>query len=102
MSQTSTLKGQCIAEFLGTGLLIFFGVGCVAALKVAGASFGQWEISVIWGLGVAMATTRPQGFPARILTPLLPLHCGCLPVSTSAKLFLLSFHKLPALSVLRL
>ncbi|MDM9322101.1 aquaporin, partial [Escherichia coli] len=35
MSQTSTLKGQCIAEFLGTGLLIFFGVGCVAALKVA-------------------------------------------------------------------
>ena len=22
MSQTSTLKGQCIAEFLGTGLLI--------------------------------------------------------------------------------
>ena len=47
MSQTSTLKGQCIAEFLGTGLLIFFGVGCVAALKVAGASFGQWEISVI-------------------------------------------------------
>ena len=42
MSQTSTLKGQCIAEFLGTGLLIFFGVGCVAALKVAGASFGQW------------------------------------------------------------
>ena len=54
MSQTSTLKGQCIAEFLGTGLLIFFGVGCVAALKVAGASFGQWEISVIWGLGVFM------------------------------------------------
>lgn len=51
MSQTSTLKGQCIAEFLGTGLLIFFGVGCVAALKVAGASFGQWEISVIWDWG---------------------------------------------------
>ncbi|WP_016596082.1 aquaporin, partial [Yersinia pestis] len=54
MSQTasSTLKGQCIAEFLGTGLLIFFGAGCVAALKLAGASFGQWEISIIWGLGV--------------------------------------------------
>ena len=61
MSQTSTLKGQCIAEFLGTGLLIFFGVGCVAALKVAGASFGQWEISVIWGLGVA--NRNLQGVP---------------------------------------
>lgn len=102
MSQTSTLKGQCIAEFLGTGLLIFFGVGCVAALKVAGASFGQWEISVIWGLGVAMAIYLTAGVSGAHLIPLLPLHCGCLPVSTSAKLFLLSFHKLPALSVLRL
>ena len=55
MNQTSTLTGQCVAEFLGTGLLIFFGAGCVAALRVAGASFGQWEISIIWGLGVAMA-----------------------------------------------
>jgi glycerol uptake facilitator protein len=57
MSQTmsSTLKGQCIAEFLGTGLIIFFGAGCVAALKLAGAGFGQWEISIVWGFGVAMA-----------------------------------------------
>ena len=35
-----SLKAACIGEFLGTGLLIFFGVGCVAALKVAGAGFG--------------------------------------------------------------
>ena len=34
-----SLKANCIGEFLGTALLIFFGVGCVAALKVAGASF---------------------------------------------------------------
>ena len=51
MSQTSTLKGQCIAEFLGTGLLIFFGVGCVAALKVAGASFYQYYLGSGRGYG---------------------------------------------------
>lgn len=45
-----TLSAQCMAEFIGTALLIFFGTGCVAALKVAGASFGLWEISIIWGL----------------------------------------------------
>ena len=45
---TPSLFGQCLAEFLGTAL-IFFGTGCVAALKVAGASFGLWEISIIWG-----------------------------------------------------
>lgn len=69
MSQTSTLKGQCIAEFLGTGLLIFFGVGCVSALKVAGASFGQWEISIIWGLGVAMAIYLTAGVSGAHLNP---------------------------------
>lgn len=71
MSQTasSTLKGQCIAEFLGTALLIFFGCGCVAALKLAGASFGQWEISIIWGLGVAMAVYLTSAISGAHLNP---------------------------------
>jgi len=71
MSQTatSTLKGQCIAEFLGTGLIIFFGAGCVAALKLAGASFGQWEISIIWGLGVSMAIYLSAAISGAHLNP---------------------------------
>lgn len=43
MSQTSTLKGQCIAEFLGTGLLIFFGVGLRCSTK------SRW--CVFWSVG---------------------------------------------------
>ncbi|MFA9352887.1 aquaporin, partial [Escherichia coli] len=39
-----SLRAQCIAEFLGTGLFLFFGIGCLSALKVAGASLGLWEI----------------------------------------------------------
>jgi len=71
MSQTATptLKGQCIAEFLGTGLILFFGAGCVAALKLAGASFGQWEISVIWGLGVSMAIYMSAAISGAHLNP---------------------------------
>ena len=60
-TQHPTLSGQCMAEFLGTALLIFFGTGCVAALKVAGASFGLWEISIIWGIGVSMAIYLTAG-----------------------------------------
>lgn len=63
------LNRQCVAEFLGTGLLIFFGAGCVAALRVAGASFGQWEISIIWGLGVAMAIYLTAGVSGAHLNP---------------------------------
>src|SRR5471030_2796889 len=71
MSQTmsSTLKGQCIAEFLGTGLIIFFGAGCVAALKLAGAAFGQWEMSIVWGFGVAMAIYLTAAISGAHLSP---------------------------------
>ena len=54
-TRTQYPAGECLAEFIGTGLLIFFGVGCVAALVLAGANFGQWKISITWGLGVAIA-----------------------------------------------
>lgn len=70
MSQsTSTLKGQCIAEFLGVGTIIFFGAGCVAAMKLAGASFGQWEISIIWGIAVAMAVYLSAAISGAHLNP---------------------------------
>lgn len=67
--QQPTLTGQCLAEFLGTALLIFFGTGCVAALKVAGASFGLWEISIIWGIGVSMAIYLTAGVSGAHLNP---------------------------------
>ncbi|MCW1243268.1 aquaporin [Pseudomonas sp. SAICEU22] len=63
------LSSQCLAEFLGTALLIFFGTGCVAALKVAGASFGLWEISIIWGVGVSMAIYLSAGISGAHLNP---------------------------------
>lgn len=64
-----TLLGQCIAEFIGTGLLIFFGVGCVAALVLTGAQFGQWEISIIWGFGVAIAIYCTAGVSGAHINP---------------------------------
>ncbi|MBK0004661.1 aquaporin family protein [Erwinia sp. S43] len=66
---TSTLKGQCIAEFLGTATILFFGAGCVAALKLAGAAFGQWEVSIVWGVAVAMAVYLSAGISGAHLNP---------------------------------
>ncbi|WP_340616492.1 MIP/aquaporin family protein [Xenorhabdus entomophaga] len=71
MSQTTnpTLSGQCISEFLGTALLVFFGLGCVAAARLAGAQLGLWEISIIWGLGVALAVYLTAGISGAHLNP---------------------------------
>lgn len=64
-----SLSSQCTAEFLGVALLILFGTGCVAALKLAGASFGLWEVSVVWGLGVSMAIYLTAGVSGAHLNP---------------------------------
>ncbi|MCK5780539.1 MAG: aquaporin family protein [Psychrilyobacter sp.] len=67
------LLGECLSEFLGTAILIFFGVGCVAALVVAGVSMGQWEISIIWGLGVTIAIYVTAGVSGAHLNPAVTL-----------------------------
>jgi glycerol uptake facilitator protein len=64
-----TIVGECIAEFIGTGLLIFFGVGCVAALVLTGAQFGQWEVSIIWGFGVSIAIYCTAGVSGAHINP---------------------------------
>jgi len=64
-----SLFGQCIAEFIGTGLLIFFGVGCVAALILTGAQYTQWEISIIWGFAVAIAIYCTAGVSGAHINP---------------------------------
>ncbi|MGM3387310.1 aquaporin [Stutzerimonas stutzeri] len=69
ITSTPTLRGQCIAEFLGTALLIFFGTGCVAAMKLGGAELGLWEISIIWGIGVSMAVYLAAGVSGAHLNP---------------------------------
>ncbi|MGF1704573.1 MIP/aquaporin family protein [Enterovibrio baiacu] len=68
-NQQHTLLGQCIAEFIGTALLVFFGVGCVAALVLTNAEFTQWEVSIVWGLGVAMAIYLTAGVSGAHLNP---------------------------------
>jgi glycerol uptake facilitator protein len=49
-----SLQKQCLAEFFGTGLFLFIGISCLAANRLAGASFGLWEICIVWGLAVAL------------------------------------------------
>lgn len=73
IKRPNTLFGECLAEFIGTGLLIFFGAGCVAALVVANASFGLWEISISWGVGVAIAIYVAGGVSGAHINPAVTL-----------------------------
>jgi MIP family channel proteins len=64
-----SVTGPCVAEFLGTGLFMFFGTSVLCAAKVAGATFGLWEISVVWGLAIALAVYLTAGISGAHLNP---------------------------------
>ncbi|MBJ7221562.1 MULTISPECIES: propanediol diffusion facilitator PduF [unclassified Brenneria] len=68
-----SLKAQCIAEFLGTGLFLFFGIGSLCALKVAGAGLGLWEICIVWGLGISLAVYLTAGISGAHLNPAITI-----------------------------
>lgn len=73
---SDTLRGvkwQCAAELLGTGLFMFFGTSVLCAARLAGASFGLWEICVVWGLGIALAVYLTAGISGAHLNPAITI-----------------------------
>ena len=56
MSVTNTpIVKACVAEVVGTFLLVLFGTGSVAAAVYTDAQVGLWQVAAVWGFGVAIA-----------------------------------------------
>jgi glycerol uptake facilitator protein len=45
----------CLAEVIGTFILVLFGVGSVHTAVLTGAQSGLWQVAVAWGVAVALA-----------------------------------------------
>ena len=82
-----SLRAQCIAEFLGTGLFLFFGICCLSALKLTGASLGLWEICIIWGLGISLAVYLTAGISGGHLNPAVTVALWLFPGQKSGVLY---------------
>jgi len=82
------LFGECVAEFIGTYILVFFGVGSVHVAVLTGGHTGLWQVAIVWGVAISLAIyatgavsgahinpaitlafTAYRRFPARKVTP---------------------------------
>src|SRR5919109_1140259 len=69
----TTLR-ECAAEFLGTFILIMFGVGVVAQVVLSGRTAGDYfSINVGWGLAVTMGVYVAAGVSGAHLNPAVTL-----------------------------
>src|SRR3989304_3892137 len=70
----TTLKQEILAEFLGTFILIVFGVGVVAQVVLSGGRNGSYlSINLAWGLAVAMGIYVAGGVTGAHLNPAVTL-----------------------------
>jgi glycerol uptake facilitator protein len=50
-----SLAARCLAEVLGTFLLVLFGCGAVHAAVLTGAQSGLWQVAIVWGVSIMLA-----------------------------------------------
>lgn len=57
------------AEYLGTFVLVFFGVGAVNAAVATGAQQGLWQVAVVWAVGVSLGIYTAASLSGAHLNP---------------------------------
>ena len=67
------ILSACLAETLGTFVLVLFGIGSVAAAVFSGAQVGLWQVAVVWGFGVTLAIYVSGGVSGAHLNPAVSL-----------------------------
>jgi len=69
----TSLGRACVAEVVGTFLLVLFGTGSVAAAVMTGGQVGLWQVAVVWGFGVALAIYATATVSGAHLNPAVTL-----------------------------
>lgn len=68
VEQPPLLK-RCVAEFAGTGILMFLGLGIVMTSVLTGAQSGLWQVAIVWGVGVSVGVYTVLGISGGHINP---------------------------------
>lgn len=73
MYPANELVPACGGEFIGTFILVFFGVGAVTAAVATGAQAGLWQVAVVWAVGVSLGIYAAAALSGAHINPAITL-----------------------------
>jgi glycerol uptake facilitator protein len=59
----------CLAEVIGTFILVFFGCGAIHAAVLTGAQSGLWQVAIVWGVAIMAAAYVVGGISGAHINP---------------------------------
>ncbi len=72
----STFWRACVAEAVGTGIIVFFGTGAVMAAVLTGAQIGLGQVAIMWAVGITLAIHATRAISDAHLNPAITLSCA--------------------------
>lgn len=64
-----SLGARCVAEVIGTFILVFFGCGAVHTAILLGALTGLWQVAIVWGVAIMVAVFVVGGISGAHINP---------------------------------
>ena len=68
-----SLAKTCVAEFVGTYLLVLLGCGAVHAAVLTGAQSGLWQVAIVWGIAIILAVYTVGAISRAHINPAITL-----------------------------